>query len=157
MDPEKFFHGEKNNMSQRPGVGVGVLVTRDDQVLLMRRQNSHGDGTWCPPGGHLEFGEPVEECATREALEETGVTIEQISFRAITNDIFTMEEKHYVTIWVEGRYVSGEPAVTSEREASEVGWFSWHALPQPLFLPFENLLRGRSYPIDLYQQFIANT
>jgi len=122
----------------------------------MKRQNSHGDGTWSSPGGHLEFGESVEECAIRETFEETGITIEQITFRGITNDIFGREEKHYITIWMEGRYVSGEPVVNSEREASEVGWFPWHALPQPLFLPMENLLNGRGYPGDAYQQIVAD-
>ena len=140
------------SMSQRPGVGVGVIVTKGEQVLLMKRQNSHGNGTWSPPGGHLEFGESVEECAIRETYEETGVVIEDVTFRAITNDVFAEEGKHYITIWIEGPYVEGEPRVNSEREASEVGWFAWQALPEPLFLPLENLLNGHSYPGNRYQR-----
>jgi 8-oxo-dGTP diphosphatase len=94
----------------------------------------------------------VEECAARETLEETGVTMGNLSFRAVTNDVFAAEGKHYITIWIEGNYVAGEAAVNSEREASEVGWFAWQELPQPLFLPFENLLAGRCYPVDAYRQ-----
>ena len=139
------------SMSQRPKVGVGVIVTKGDRVLLMRRQNSHGDGTWSPPGGHLEFGEEVEECAIRETYEETGVVIEGVTFHGLTNDVFAEEGKHYITIWVEGRYVEGEPRVNSAREASEVGWFSWQGLPEPLFLPLQNLLHGHSYPGDMYK------
>ncbi len=45
-----------------------------------------------------------------------------------------------ITIWMEGRYVSGEPRINSQREMSAVGWFSWNALPHPLFLPLEHLL-----------------
>lgn len=112
----------------------------------MKRRNSHGDGTWSNPGGHLEYGETPEECAIRETQEETGVTIADVTFRAITNDLFEAQGKHYITIWMEGRYVSGEPTINSQREMSEVGWFSWNALPQPLFLPLENLLAGRSFP-----------
>jgi 8-oxo-dGTP diphosphatase len=133
-------------MSKRPYVGVGVIITKNDQVLLMKRRNSHGDGTWSNPGGHLEYGEALEECAIRETQEETGVTIADVTFRAITNDLFEAQEKHYITIWMEGRYVSGEPTINSQREMSEVGWFSWNALPQPLFLPLENLLAGRGFP-----------
>ncbi len=129
-------------MSKRPYVGVGVIVMKGDQVLLMRRRNSHGDGTWSNPGGHLEYGESLEVCAIRETLEETGVIIADVTFRAITNDLFEAEEKHYVTIWMEGRYVSGEPRINSQREMSEVGWFSWDALPHPLFLPLKHLLEA---------------
>jgi 8-oxo-dGTP diphosphatase len=131
---------------QRPQVGVGVIISKDRQVLLIRRRSAHGEGTWSTPGGHLEYGESLQQCAIREAWEETGVTITNPVFRAITNDVFEKEQRHYLTIWMEGTYVSGEPAIQSPREASEVGWFPWDALPEPLFLPFEHLLTGQCDP-----------
>ncbi len=127
-------------MSQRPSVGVGVIIRKGDQVLLMKRENSHGAGTWSMPGGHLEFGESPEECAVREVEEEVGVRITDVTFRTITNDIFAEEGKHYVTLWVESRYVSGEARINSAREMSDVGWFPWDKLPAPYFLPLRNLL-----------------
>src|ERR1700730_2512396 len=96
-------------LQKRPQVGIGVIVRNDRQLLLMRRSNSHGAGTWSSPGGHLEYGETPEACALRETLEETGVTITNVTFRTITNDFFEDEGKHYVTIWMEGDYLSGEP------------------------------------------------
>ena len=119
-----------------------MIVLKGDQVLLMRRRNSHGDGTWSSPGGHLEYGESPEACAIRETQEETGLIISYVTCRTITNDRFESEEKHYVTLWMEGRYVSGEPRINSQREMSEVGWFSWNSLPRPLFLPLEHLLEA---------------
>ncbi|HEY7415955.1 MAG TPA: NUDIX domain-containing protein [Ktedonobacteraceae bacterium] len=127
-------------MSQQPQVGVGVIVRNGDCVLLLKRQNSHGDGTWSMPGGHLEYGESPQACAIREVEDEVGVQITDPTFLTITNDIFAHEGKHYVTIWIEGKYVSGEARVNSPREMSEVGWFPWNALPTPRFLPLENLL-----------------
>lgn len=127
-------------MVKRPSIGVGVIIKDGDRVLLMKRQNSHGAGTWSMPGGHLEYGESPEECAIREAEKEVGVSITDLTFRTITNDIFEEEEKHYVTIWIEGTYVAGEARIKSPREMSEVGWFSWNALPTPRFLPLEHLL-----------------
>lgn len=127
-------------MVKRPSIGVGVIIKDGDRVLLMKRQNSHGAGTWSMPGGHLEYGESPEECAMREAEEEVGVSITDLTFRTITNDIFAEEGKHYVTIWIEGTYVAGEARINSPREMSEVGWFSWNALPTPRFLPLEHLL-----------------
>ena len=138
---------EGTSMPQRPQVGVGVIVRKGDCILLMKRQNSHGDGTWSMPGGHLEYGESPEECAIREVEEEVGVQISGPVFRTITNDIFEHEGKHYVTIWMEGRYVSGEARVNSAREMSEVGWFPWNALPTPRFLPLKNLL-AKGYSLE---------
>jgi 8-oxo-dGTP diphosphatase len=129
-----------------PRVGVGVIITKDQQVLLLRRRNVHGAGTWSTPGGHLDFGESPEQCAVREVKEETGLDIDAVAFRAITNDVFTAEGRHYITIWMEGRYTGGEPTVAAPEESSEIGWFSWNGLPQPLFLPLQHLLDGQRYP-----------
>ncbi len=133
-------------MSNRPSVGVGVIVTKDEEVLLIKRQGMHGYGCWCPPGGHVEYGETFEECARREALEETGIEVGTVAFRAVTNNVFLEESKHSVTIWFEGQYVAGEPTITAPREISEVGWFAWDELPEPHFLPWRSWLEGETYP-----------
>ncbi len=114
-------------------------------MLLLKRKASHGAGTWCPPGGHLELGESPEECVLREAREETGIEVADARFIAITNDVFP-EGKHYLTVWMEGTYVSGEPASGEPEKVSQVGWFASDALPEPRFLPLQNLLAGRSRP-----------
>ncbi len=130
----------------RPHVGVAVIIARDGRVLLLKRKGAHGEGTWAPPGGHLEFGESLEECAIRETLEETGIVIGNLQFVAITNDMFAAEQKHYVTVWMEATQTSGQATVAYPEKIEEVMWFPWNALPQPLFLPFQNLLRGKHYP-----------
>ena len=66
-------------MLEKPKVGVAVIVVKDNQVLMGKRIGSHGENTWAFPGGHLEFGETPEECATRELFEETGLKATHIS------------------------------------------------------------------------------
>jgi 8-oxo-dGTP diphosphatase len=122
-----------------PLVGVGVVITNDDQWLLMRRRASHGEGTWSSPGGHLDFGEHPAECARREAIEETGLTIDQVEFIGATNDVFD-SDRHYVTLWFEAKGVNGEAYMAAPEEATEVRWFSRDALPEPLFEPLRRLL-----------------
>ena len=133
-------------MNQTPQVGVAVIITKDDKVLLMKRKGVHGTGTWTTPGGHLDFGETPEQCGAREAKEEVGLDVVDIRFRAITNDIFDQQGRHYISIWMDGKSISGEPAIAAEEEVAEIGWFAWDALPSPLFLPLENLLKENSYP-----------
>lgn len=124
----------------RPGVGIGVIILRDGKVLLGRRKSSHGAGTWSFPGGHLELGESPEECARREVLEETGMRIRKSRFAAATNDIFG-EGKHYVTLFMLSEWESGEPVAREPGKAEAWGWFKWDSLPEPLFLPLQNLLK----------------
>lgn len=130
----------------RPHVGVAVIIAHNGRVLLLKRKGAHGEGTWAPPGGHLEFGESLEGCAIRETLEETGIQISNVQFLAITNDVFASEQKHYVTVWMEGTHASGQATVAYPDKVEEVAWVPWNQLPQPLFLPFQNLLNGGQYP-----------
>lgn len=132
-------------MDKKPQVGTAMIITNGDKVLLMKRKGPHGHGTWSTPGGHLDFGETPEDGAAREAKEEMGVDVFDVRFRCVTNDVFEEEEKHYITIWLEGKPV-GEPTIAAEQEVEEIGWFAWDALPEPLFLPLENLVKKNSYP-----------
>ncbi len=126
-------------------VGVSVLVMNGDRVLLEKRQGTtHGNGTWGPPSGHIDFGEDPKATAEREVHEETGITISEIEFRTVTSDVFTDENLHYITLWMDSKYASGELRVNSPGEESDVGWFTWDALPEPLFLPLQNLLQGKT-------------
>jgi 8-oxo-dGTP diphosphatase len=127
-----------------PKVGVAAVVVRDHQLLLIRRKGAHGAGSWAVPGGHQEFGESPAECAVREAFEEVGLAVIDPRCVALTNDVFPLEEKHYITIWMAVDAPSEMPINPSNDEVAEWGWFACDALPSPLFLPLENLVTGRS-------------
>ena len=127
-------------MNNRPHIGIGVILTKNNKVLLGKRKGSHGTGTWSFGGGHLEFGEGIEDCARREIMEEVGVKIKNIKNFAFTNDFFDTEGKHYVTLFVTAEYDSGEVCLNEPDKCEIWDWFEWSELPQPLFLPIENLL-----------------
>jgi 8-oxo-dGTP diphosphatase len=135
--------------TKRPKVGIACFVWRDGKFLMMRRTGAHGAGTWSPPGGHLEFNESWEECATREVLEETGMRIKNIRFLAATNDIFKSEDKHYISIWMEADWESNEPAIMEPEKMTDMIWATFTTLPGPLFDPcWANL---RSAKPELFQ------
>jgi 8-oxo-dGTP diphosphatase len=121
-------------------VGVGVIVVRDDRVLLGRRLASHGAGTWALPGGHLEYGEEVEACARREVTEETGLALGRLSRGPFASNVFHAEGRHYVTLFVVAQALAGEPEVREPDKCAGWSWFAWPALPEPLFEPLRSLV-----------------
>lgn len=131
-------------MKKEVRVGVAVVIRRDGCILLGERIGSHGSHTWATPGGHLELGESIEECAKREVLEETGLVVESFTKLGFTNDIFEQEGKHYVTLFVLTECTQGAPKVTEPNKCLQWKWCSLDDLPQPLFLPLENFLNQYS-------------
>ncbi len=59
-----------------PVAGVGSVVIRDGEVLLVRRAYPPRAGEWSLPGGHLELGESLVDGVRREVREETGIEVE---------------------------------------------------------------------------------
>ena len=134
--------------NNRPKVGVGVAVIKDNKVLLGKRKNAHGEGTWSFPGGHLEYKESWEECAFRETLEETGLSIKNIRFGTVLNDIFHEEQKHYITIIMLSDYDSGKLELMEPDKCEKWEWYTWDKLPDALFVSIENLLKENYNPLN---------
>lgn len=123
----------------RPKVGVGVLVVNDGKLLLGERIHAHGSGTWCPPGGHLEFGETPIDCARRELWEEAGLHAVDLHEGPWTNDIFAKEKKHYITIFITVMAFEGHPTIKEPNKCAQWSWFPLDKLPKPLFPSIINL------------------
>lgn len=125
-------------------VGVGLYILNDKrQLLLGLRKSVHGQGTWCPPGGAMEFGESNAAAATREAKEETGLEIEEaaVKLAGVTNDFFRETNKHYITLHLVTSYHKGEIKVMEPDKFVEWRWFDFDKLPENLFLPAANFLK----------------
>lgn len=124
---------------ERPKVGVGIILIQDSKTLMGKRKGSHGEGHWAHPGGHLEFGETLTDCVQRELAEETGLTALSIKQGPWTNDL--MGIKHYITLWVFVHHFEGTPQLLEPHKCQGWQWFEWTALPSPLFLSVENLIK----------------
>jgi 8-oxo-dGTP pyrophosphatase MutT (NUDIX family) len=105
---------------------AGVLAVDDrGRVLLQQRRDT---GQWAIPMGKQELGETVAQCAVRETLEETGVTVEVTGLLGIYSDpghivAYTDGEvRQEYEIILLGCPVCGEPAASDE--ASAAGWFT---------------------------------
>lgn len=138
---DKVTSLEQRTAQHRPAVGVSTIIVNHGLILLGLRIAGHGAGTWQFPGGHLEFGESIEACARREALEETGLELTNLRIGPYTNDVFAVEGRHYITLFLIADCAGGTLEVREPDKCARWAWFSWHTLPHPLFLPIENLVR----------------
>ena len=135
---------------QRPKVGIGIFLIKDDKILLGIRKGSHGEGEFALPGGHLEFNETFEGCVLRELTEEAGpdIKVEGIRFLCTTN-LRKYQPKHYVDIGMLVEWVSGTPRVMEPDKIESWRWYDLDNLPEPLFGCTENYIEsyrtGRPY------------
>jgi len=141
---------QKQPLNNRPFIGVGVLLWKGDCLLLGQRRTLHGQHDWQFPGGHLESGESVLECAAREVREETGLQIVSAEHAAFSNEMFSTGERDYVTLYVTAAHISGEPEVMEPDKCLSWQWFPYHKLPAPLFMPIINLLK-QSPDLSVFQ------
>jgi 8-oxo-dGTP diphosphatase len=132
--------------NKKVGVGVGVMLFKDNKVLLGKRNTDpfkadselKGEGSWTMPGGKLEFGESFEEAAMRETKEETGMTLNKVEVICINND--KIKDAHFITIGLFSNDFSGDPKVMEPDEITEWRWFALNELPSPVFFPSEKIL-----------------
>lgn len=122
-----------------------LVCDKDGKVVLIKRTGSHGEGTWAPPGGHIDFGETAVEAGRREVKEEIGIDASDLKVLGFTEDFFKSEGKHYITIWLQGSWLSGK-LKEGDREFTEIGLFGLEDLPKPLFLTFKNFIEGKLQP-----------
>ena len=109
-------------------VAVG-LVSRDQQLLFIRRNVDPGRGLWALPGGFVERGEPVEEAVRREVREETGLSVSVDGLVGLYSESGSpIVLAAYAASYVEGD-LAGDPA-----EVQETAFFPVDS-PPPLAFP----------------------
>ena len=90
------------------GIRVGAVVEQDGRILLVRHQKPGRDPYWVLPGGRLEPGETIPECAVRELAEETGLTARFSEVLYVSE--FMSEGRHTVDVTVRATADASEEA-----------------------------------------------
>ena len=115
---------ENREYPDRPYVGVGVIVFRDEEVLLVKRNKDPNIGRWSIPGGRQLLGETVTEAAKRELREETGVKVDPLLLVDVVDAIIPDAEGkikyHYTLVDYMGHWYSGDSRAGDD--AQEVRW-----------------------------------
>ena len=109
---------------ERPLVGVGGVVIRDERTLLIRRGSAPLEGEWSIPGGMLELGETILEGVRRELLEETAIEVRVLDlievFERVTRDEAGKLKYHFVILDYLCEAVRGEAQAGSD--VTDVAW-----------------------------------
>lgn len=127
----------------RPNVTADMLIPNErGEILLIRRNNDPYQGFYAIPGGFLEVHqETVEECALREAKEETGLTVEIDRLIGVYSHPKRDPRWHNVTAAYLAKPISLQQAAEAcaGDDAGETLWIDPHSLQyQQLSIAFDH-------------------
>ena len=108
----------------RPWIGIGVIVFRGEEVLLVQRGKPPRIGAWSLPGGAQHVGEGAQEAARRELLEETGVEVGPLLLADVIDSVTHDEDGrvrfHYTIVDYCAEWTGGEARAGDDVQA--VAW-----------------------------------
>ena len=135
--------GRNKRPLAEPRIGVGCIVMRGDEVLIVRER-----GRWSLPKGGLEIGELLQEGARRETYEETGLIVELRELAFLVE--FQAETwGHHLQFFYVGREVGGTLGPRDpDRDVQEAKFVSVRHLREylrfrPRLVALETWLRDR--------------
>lgn len=85
-----------------PEVCVGALIFNQNKEVFLMKSHKFKD-KYVIPGGHIEFGEKIEDALKREILEEAGLEISDIKFISLQecvfdDKVFYKPNRHFIFI-----------------------------------------------------------
>lgn len=128
------------------------FVENNNQLLLQKREKKPFKGLWNVPGGKVEaFESPIEACK-REIHEETGLEIDNVSFRGVITVTNENQKRSDVLMLFHAKEFSGSLCDSDE---GEIAWvetekiYSYDNTPEsftyilPYILETDSTLTGK--------------
>lgn len=118
-------------MFRNPTLTADGIILVDGRLVLIKRGNEPGKGRYALPGGFVEYGERLEDCAVREVLEETGLRTEPLDLVGMYSDPHRDPRGHLVSAVFHLHRVGGE--LRAGDDAQSVELFDLDRLPSLAF------------------------
>lgn len=124
---------ESNYWHPSVATDIVLLTLRNKKlsVLLVKRLDK--DNGWSLPGGFLEKGEDLEECARRELKEETGVEVPYLSHFSNYSDPKRDSRHQVISVAYLAVHPSGKLRLRANSDVLDVNWFDAESLPPLAF------------------------
>lgn len=137
---------------------VGVIVQKDNKILMVKEAKERVYGLWNMPAGHLEEKENIFLGAKREFKEETGYDVELTGMLPIVN--YVNGDEHVIIMNFYGEITGGEISF-NKKELLDVKWIAIDELKAMTDKEIrdiaqkknmlESIEKGISYPLDVIQ------
>jgi 8-oxo-dGTP diphosphatase len=108
-----------NHKSPFPAVDIIIeMIDRPERpiILIERHHRPYG---WAIPGGFMDYGEPAEATARREAMEEIGLEIELVDLLQVYSDPARDERQHTISM-VYIATAKGEPKAGDDAKDAKI-------------------------------------
>jgi len=135
-----------------PVIGIGIVIFNDKNQMLWGKRSYDPIG-WSMAGGHLEYGETLEDCAIREALEETNLEIKNIEALTFSENlpIEGKREFHSVSIYIFCRAKDSSKLKNMEpHKCDGWEWFDLDNLPKDLAFNYDPILKNNLEIVKKY-------
>jgi len=114
---------------QNPTPAVAAIILIDGKLVMVKRKYEPFAGLWSLPAGFMEYGESAQECAAREAKEETNLRIKADHLVGVYNGIDD-PRAHVILIVYQGQALSSK--LVAGDDASEIELFDTKNLPKDI-------------------------
>ena len=121
---------------RNPFPTADIIISTSDGVVLIKRKNPPFG--WALPGGFIDYGESAEHAAMREAKEETGLEVNELTLFGVYSDPERDPRHHTLTVVFTA---SAQDAPIAADDAAEVGIFPKDVLPSPIAFDHAKILQ----------------
>ena len=135
-----YFESDFWHPSVATDVVLFTIRERKLNILLVKRKD---DGLWAIPGGFLQEGESLNQCAERELKEETGITVPYLEqFENFSNPIRDPRTQ-VISVAFIAIHPSGKLKLKADTDVSDVNWFDYEMIPELAFDHNEICIKAR--------------
>jgi 8-oxo-dGTP diphosphatase len=122
-----------------PVPAAGVVIEKDNKILLVKRKYEPYKGDWSFPAGFMEYDESPEQCAIREIKEELSVDVKLDGLFGVYSGKDD-PRTHAVLIMYWAKIKGGE--LKPGDDAEEIGFFAKEEVPQNIaFLAHRQIIK----------------